>query len=29
MPDVIVSGEDVENGKPHPACYLLGAERLG
>jgi sugar-phosphatase len=29
MPAVIVSGEDVSSGKPSPACYLLGAERLG
>lgn len=29
LPDVIVSGEDVMMGKPHPDCYLLGASRLG
>jgi len=29
MPEVIVSGEDVARGKPHPDCYLLGAKRLG
>ncbi len=29
MPDVIISGEDVKHGKPHPDCYLLGARRLG
>lgn len=29
MPDVMVSGEDVAEGKPHPQCFLLGAERLG
>lgn len=29
FPDVLVSGEDVENGKPNPACYRLGANRLG
>lgn len=29
MPKVIVAAEDVEKGKPHPACYLLGAERMG
>lgn len=29
MPDVIISGEDVILGKPNPACYLLGAEKLG
>ena len=28
-PDVIVSGDDVQNGKPHPDCFLLGARRLG
>lgn len=29
MPQVIVTGEDVAVGKPHPQCFLLGAERLG
>jgi len=29
VPDVVVSAEDVPNGKPAPDCYLLGAERLG
>lgn len=29
FPDVIVSGEDVAQGKPNPACYLLGAKKLG
>lgn len=29
FPNVIVSGEDVETGKPNPACYLLGAAKLG
>lgn len=29
MPPVLVTGADVENGKPHPDPYLLGAERLG
>lgn len=29
VPDVMISGEDVVSGKPDPACYLLGAERLG
>jgi len=29
FPDVMISGEDVANGKPNPACYLLGAKRLG
>lgn len=28
-PDVIVSGDDVENGKPHPDCFMLGARMLG
>ena len=28
-PSVAVFGEDVENGKPSPDPYLLGAERLG
>lgn len=27
--DAIVSGDDVENGKPHPEAYLLGASTLG
>ncbi len=27
--DVVVSGDDVEHAKPHPAPYLLGAELLG
>ena len=25
----MVVAEDVENGKPDPACYLLGRQRLG
>jgi mannitol-1-/sugar-/sorbitol-6-phosphatase len=29
VPDVIVTAEDVEHGKPAPDCYLLGASRLG
>ncbi len=29
FPKVIVTAEDVTSGKPHPACFLLGAERLG
>jgi sugar-phosphatase len=29
VPDVVVTAEDVENGKPHPDGYLLAAERLG
>jgi glycerol-1-phosphatase len=27
-PKTIVTAEDVENGKPDPACYLLGRQRL-
>lgn len=27
-PRTMVVAEDVENGKPHPSCYLLGRERL-
>jgi HAD superfamily hydrolase (TIGR01509 family) len=27
--DVIITGSDVENGKPDPAIYLLAAERIG
>lgn len=27
--DIVVSGEDVARGKPDPACYILGASRLG
>ena len=26
---VVVAGDDVEQGKPHPQCYLLAAQRLG
>ncbi len=29
MPEVVVSADDVERGKPDPAPYLLGAARLG
>ncbi len=29
MPEIIVTAEDVEKGKPDPACYLLAARRLG
>lgn len=29
VPDVIVTAEDVPNGKPAPDCYLRGAELLG
>ena len=28
-PEVIVSGDDVANGKPNPECFLLGAKLLG
>jgi glycerol 3-phosphatase-1 len=28
-PKRLVVAEDVENGKPDPACYILGRERLG
>ncbi|MBK5411471.1 HAD-IA family hydrolase [Pseudomonas sp. TH34] len=28
-PAVLVSAEDVASGKPDPACYVLGAQRLG
>jgi len=29
VPDILVAGEDVEIGKPHPAGYRLAAKRLG
>jgi sugar-phosphatase len=29
LPDALVTSEDVDAGKPDPACYLLGAQRLG
>jgi mannitol-1-/sugar-/sorbitol-6-phosphatase len=29
VPKVLVTAEDVANGKPHPEPYLKGAERLG
>lgn len=29
LPGVIVTGEDVVNGKPAPDCFVLGARRLG
>ena len=29
VPDELVTGDDVERGKPHPDPYLLGAKRLG
>ena len=28
-PAVLVTAEDVAHGKPDPACYVLGAQRLG
>lgn len=28
-PPVLVTAEDVASGKPDPACYVLGAQRLG
>ncbi|KAE9372654.1 HAD-like protein [Stipitochalara longipes BDJ] len=28
-PSVLITAEAVENGKPDPACYLLGKEKLG
>lgn len=29
MPEVLVTADDVENGKPAPDCFLLAAQRLG
>ncbi|KAJ1724081.1 hypothetical protein LPJ53_001602 [Coemansia erecta] len=29
IPQTLVAARDVKNGKPHPECYRLGAERLG
>lgn len=29
IPDVMVTAEDVNIGKPHPDCYLLAARKLG
>ena len=29
VPEVLVTSDDVTNGKPHPEPYLKGAERLG
>ena len=29
LPDVFITGEDVEHGKPAPDCFLLAAQRLG
>lgn len=28
-PDVLVTAEDVDEGKPDPSCYLLGRSKLG
>ena len=28
-PDIMVTGEDVTEGKPNPRCFMLGAEKLG
>lgn len=29
LPRILVTSEDVERGKPDPACFLLGAKKLG
>ena len=29
VPEVLVTSDDVTNGKPHPEPYLMGAARLG
>ena len=29
VPDLLITADDVVNGKPRPDCYLLAAERLG
>ncbi|GAA4116019.1 HAD family hydrolase [Aminobacter aganoensis] len=29
VPPIMVTGEEVTNGKPAPDCFLLGAQRLG
>jgi sugar-phosphatase len=29
IPQILISAEDVEQGKPKPDCYLLAAKRLG
>ena len=29
MPEVVVSADDIREGKPNPACYRLAMERLG
>ncbi len=28
-PDLMITGEDVTDGKPNPRCFMLGAEKLG
>lgn len=28
-PDIMITGDDVTEGKPNPRCFMLGAERLG
>jgi sugar-phosphatase len=29
VPDLLIAGDDVVNGKPHPEPYITGAKRLG
>ena len=29
LPDVVISADDIADGKPNPACYRLAMERLG
>jgi glycerol 3-phosphatase-1 len=29
VPEHLVAAEDVQEGKPDPACYLMGKEKLG
>ena len=29
MPDIVVTGDDVSQGKPAPDCFQLGAKKLG
>ena len=29
VPDLMITAEDVAEGKPHPGCFLLGAQKLG
>ncbi len=29
VPENLIVAEDVENGKPDPACYLMGMDKLG